>query len=53
MMKKERKFHGIVPPAITVFNSKGEIDRDKTIKFIRHLINEGVHGIFVASPFNE
>lgn len=52
-MKKERKFKGIVPPAITVFDSEGEIDRDKTIKFIRHLIDEGVHGIFVAGSTGE
>lgn len=52
-MKEMRKFKGIVPPAITVFDSTGEIDRDRTIKFIRHLINEGVHGIFVAGSTGE
>jgi 4-hydroxy-tetrahydrodipicolinate synthase len=52
-MKEVRKFQGIIPPAITVFDNKGEIDRAKTIKFIRHLIDEGVHGIFVAGSTGE
>jgi len=52
-MKEKRKFRGIVPPVITVFDSAGEIDREKTKKFIRHLIDEGVHGIFVAGSTGE
>jgi 4-hydroxy-tetrahydrodipicolinate synthase len=52
-MKELKKFSGIVPPVITVFNSKGEIDRAKTKRFIQHLIDEGVHGIFVAGSTGE
>jgi 4-hydroxy-tetrahydrodipicolinate synthase len=52
-MKEIRKFQGIVPAVITVFNSEGEIDREKTRKFIQHLIDEGVHGIFVAGSTGE
>jgi len=52
-MKDVRKFKGIVPPAITIFDKEGEIDRAKTIKFIRHLIDEGVHGIFIAGSTGE
>ena len=52
-MKENGKFRGIVPPVITVFNSEGEIDKEKTRKFIRHLIDEGVHGIFVAGSTGE
>jgi 4-hydroxy-tetrahydrodipicolinate synthase len=52
-MKEARKFHGIMPPAITIFDSKGEIDGEKTKKFIRYLIAEGVHGIFVAGSTGE
>jgi len=48
-----KKFPGIVPPVITVFDSDGEIDEEKTKKFIQHLINEGVHGIFVAGSTGE
>jgi len=52
-MKEKRKFQGIVPPTITVFNSEGEIDREKTKKFIQHLIDEGTHGIFVGGSTGE
>lgn len=52
-MKEVKKLQGIVPPVITVFNSEEEIDREKTEKFIQHLIDEGVHGIFVAGSTGE
>ena len=52
-MKEVRKFQGIIPPAITIFNSEGEIDGEKTKRFIQHLIDEGVHGIFVAGSTGE
>jgi len=42
-----------VPPVITIFDSKGDIDKNKTKKFIQHLINEGVHGIFVGGSTGE
>jgi len=51
--KRAEKFQGIVPPAITVFNSAGEIDREKTKGFLQHLINEGVHGLFIAGCTGE
>lgn len=52
-MKEIRKFQGIIPPAITIFDKEGEIDREKTKKFIQHLISEGVHGIFIAGSTGE
>ncbi|MFC1931533.1 dihydrodipicolinate synthase family protein [Chloroflexota bacterium] len=52
-MKKDKKFPGIIPPSITVFDSKGEIDREKTKKFVEYLIAEGVHGIFIAGSTGE
>lgn len=52
-MKKARKFQGIVPPVITIFNSEGEIDGEKTKRFIQYLVGEGVHGIFVAGSTGE
>jgi len=48
-MKRAKKFPGIVPPVITVFNSEGEIDEEKTKRFIQRLIDEGVHGIFIPA----
>ncbi|MBA7628820.1 4-hydroxy-tetrahydrodipicolinate synthase [subsurface metagenome] len=52
-MSEIKKFAGIVPPAITIFSPEGEIDGEKTKKFIQHLIDEGVHGIFVAGGTGE
>lgn len=52
-MKEVKKFPGIIPATITVFDSKGEIDREKTTKFLRYIISEGVHGIFVAGSTGE
>jgi len=52
-MKEVKKFSGIVPPVITVFDSNGEIDEEKTKRFIQHLIDEGVHGIFIAGSTGE
>ncbi len=52
-MKEAKKFPGIIPPTITVFDSDGEIDGEKTKKFLRYIISEGVHGIFVAGSTGE
>jgi len=52
-MKEVRKFEGIVPPVITVFDSEEEIDREKTKKFFWHLVDAGVHGLFVAGSTGE
>ena len=52
-MKAVKKFLGIISPVITIFNSKGEIDSDRTKYFIHHLIEEGIHGIFVAGSTGE
>ena len=52
-MEEGKKFSGIVPPVITVFDSEGEIAEENTKKFIQHLIDEGVHGIFVAGSTGE
>jgi len=53
-MKKElRGIRGIIPPTVTVWDSEGEIDREKTKKFLKYIISEGVHGIFVAGSTGE
>jgi 4-hydroxy-tetrahydrodipicolinate synthase len=52
-MKEVRKFQGIILPTITVFDSKGEIDEEKTKKFIHYLITEGINGIFIAGSTGE
>jgi len=52
-MREAKKFPGIVPPVITVFDSGAQIDAGKTKRFIQHLIDEGVHGVFVAGSTGE
>jgi len=47
------KFKGVVPPVITAFDADGSLNLDKTKAFIRHLVNKGVHGIFVAGSTGE
>lgn len=52
-MEKTRKFEGIAPPVVTVFDSEGEIDKEKNERFLQHLIDEGVHGLFVSGSTSE
>lgn len=47
------RFKGVIPPVITAFDSNEEIVIDKTMEFIDHLIEQGVHGIFVAGSTGE
>lgn len=47
------KFKGIIPPVVTVFDSEQNIDIDRTMAFIDHLIDRGVHSIFVAGSTGE
>jgi len=52
-MERTRKFEGIAPPTVTVFDSEGEIDKEKNERFLQHLIDEGVHGLFVSGSTSE
>ena len=52
-MEEKTKFEGIVPPTVTIFNSEGEVDKKKNEKFLQHLIDEGVNGIFVSGSTSE
>ncbi|MCK4222235.1 MAG: dihydrodipicolinate synthase family protein, partial [Dehalococcoidia bacterium] len=52
-MRQKAKFQGIMPPAVTVFDSDGEIDAGKTKKFLQYLIDSGVHGLFMAGSTGE
>ena len=46
-------FVGVIPPVVTAFNADGTLNLEKTTAFIRHLIDKGVHGIFVAGSTGE
>lgn len=48
-----KKFAGIIPPVITVFDARGEIQGDRTAAFIESLITAGVHGIFIGGSTGE
>jgi len=47
------KFFGVVPPVVTAFAAGGSLNLRQTQQFIRHLIDQGVHGIFVAGSTGE
>lgn len=52
-MRQKTRFQGIMPPAVTVFDSDGEIDAGKTKKFLQYLMDSGVHGLFMAGSTGE
>jgi len=52
-LKNIKKFTGVFPPVVTVFNSNGEINENKTKNFIQHLIDQGIHGIFIGGTTGE
>lgn len=47
------KLVGVIPPVVTAFDTDRTLNLDKTKMFIRHLIDKGVHGIFVAGSTGE
>ena len=47
------KFVGVFPPVVTAFNPDITLDLEKTQVFVRHLIDKGVHGIFLAGSTGE
>lgn len=44
---------GIIPPVITPLTSKGEINEKALRKLIKHLIDNGVHGLFPIGTTGE
>ena len=52
-MKKGKNFFGIIPPVVTPFTKKGEIDEGLFRKEIRHLLDCGVHGLSVGGSTGE
>ena len=47
------RYVGVIPPVVTAFDADGTLNLEKTKAFIRHLIDKGVHGIFVAGSTGE
>ncbi|WP_439488494.1 dihydrodipicolinate synthase family protein [Algoriphagus sp.] len=44
---------GIIPPMVTPLNSEGSLDSTSLKKLIEHLIEGGVHGIFILGTTGE
>ncbi len=45
--------HGIVPPMVTPLRNSSELDEAGTRRLIRHLLQGGVHGIFILGTTGE
>lgn len=52
-MSQTQTFHGIVPPVATPFTTDGELDIPSLEKLLRHLMDGGVHGLFVLGSTGE
>jgi 4-hydroxy-tetrahydrodipicolinate synthase len=46
-------FHGIIPPMITPLNPDFSLDVEHTIDMVNHLLEGGVHGIFILGTTGE
>jgi len=50
---KSKKFKGIIPPMVTPLENQDELDIEGLEKLIEHIINGGVHGLFVLGTTGE
>lgn len=48
-----KQFKGIIPPMITPLTSNSKLDFDGVDKIVNHLIDGGVHGIFILGTTGE
>lgn len=46
-------FRGIVPPVLTPLTAGGEVDVASLDRLVRHLVEQGVHGVFVLGSTGE
>lgn len=47
------KYNGIIPPMITPLKSQNELDVEGVEKLIEHILNGGVHGLFILGTTGE
>jgi 4-hydroxy-tetrahydrodipicolinate synthase len=52
-MSLPEHFSGIVPPVVTPFTEDGEVDVSSLERLLRHLMDGGVHGLFVLGSSAE
>lgn len=53
MSNPARLIRGVVPPVCTPFSSENEVDEKSLRKLIDHLLDRGVHGLFVLGSTSE
>jgi len=41
------KFHGVIPPVLTPLTADGQVDVASLERLVHHLVDAGVHGLFV------
>ncbi len=51
--RKNMKIHGIIPPVATPMQANEDLDLPRLKWFLDHLINSGVHGVFVLGTNSE
>jgi 4-hydroxy-tetrahydrodipicolinate synthase len=51
--KKNKKYHGVIPPVITPIDEHEHIDEKGYRKLLRHCVDRGIHGIFAAGTNGE
>ena len=47
------RFHGIIPPLVTPLENRDAIDVEGTERLLEHVINGGVHGLFILGTTGE
>jgi len=52
-MKTDKKFKGVITPVVTPLNEDYSLDRDSYKVLINHLIDGGVHGLFILGTTGE
>ncbi len=52
-MSTSFRLHGIVPPVITPLTPDFQVDKPSLRKVVRHLLDGGVHGLFVLGSTSE
>lgn len=53
MTSKQTMYNGIIPPMITPLNNQNDLDFESTEKLIDHILNGGVHGLFILGTTGE
>ncbi|MDO5091180.1 MAG: dihydrodipicolinate synthase family protein [Cardiobacteriaceae bacterium] len=52
-MTQSSPFHGVVPPVLTPRHASGELDAASLKRLTQHLLDGGVHGVFVLGSSGE